>query len=636
VTGESTTHTVSARLVAVSGPVSGLEIALDEDETSLGRHPSNRIAIADPTVSRNHCLIRRAGMEFHISDLQSENGTLVNGLPIEERQLLHGDRITIGQSQFIFTAERAQPQVALVDDETYAYGQTTKLHSEDALYLKAPVEQALPAAAQNRLAYDLAALVKASSIIARTRNLDDLFQQLLELIFAVTPARRGAVLLLEAEGAEPEHAFTRNQEGPAPVEVSKTIVSQVLNERVSVLNNDVGADEKLRESEAFRHREVHSVLAVPIATPGRVSGLMYLDSGAQKRLFSTADQQLLMTIANQAGLAIENIRHYERLSQEAAMLRGELYARYDMVGTHPKMQALYQFIAKVAPTEATALIRGESGTGKELVARAIHFNSSRRDQPFVAVNCAALTETLLESELFGHEKGAFTGATAQKKGKLEAADGGTVFLDEMGETSAAFQTKLLRVLETREFERVGGTKPIRVDVRFIAATNRDLERAIKEERFRADLFYRLHVVAVTLPPLRERREDIIALAEYFLARDSQKLQKRFRAISKEARACLLAHSWPGNVRELANAVERAVILGDGEVLRAEDLPANIGRESAATSTAAGYHESVRELKRALITSALRETDGNQTEAAKRLGLNPTYLSRLIKNLSVKT
>jgi transcriptional regulator with PAS, ATPase and Fis domain len=300
------------------------------------------------------------------------------------------------------------------------------------------------------------------------------------------------------------------------------------------------------------------------------------------------------------------------------------------------MATLYESIAKVAPTGATVLIRGESGTGKELVARAIHFNSPRRERPFVAVNCAALTETLLESELFGHEKGAFTGATAQKKGKLEAADGGTIFLDEIGETNAVFQTKLLRVLETREFERVGGTKPIRVDVRFIAATNRDLERAIQEERFRADLFYRLNVVALALPALRERREDIIALAEHFLVRDSHQLKKRLTGISKEAKACLLAHSWPGNVRELANAIERAAILGDSEVLRAEDLPAYIVRANTPSTTEAGYHQSVREFKRTLITGALSDAAGNQTEAAKQLGLNPTYLSRLIKNLRVKT
>jgi Nif-specific regulatory protein len=282
------------------------------------------------------------------------------------------------------------------------------------------------------------------------------------------------------------------------------------------------------------------------------------------------------------------------------------------------------------------LIRGESGTGKELVARAIHINSPRRDCPFVTINCAALTETLLESELFGHERGAFTGAVAQKKGKLEAAHGGTIFLDEIGETSAAFQTKLLRVLEAREFERVGGTRPICIDVRFIAATNRDLESAIKEDRFRADLFYRLNVISVTLPPLRERREDILALAEYFLARDSQKLKKRFGSISNEARALLLAHSWPGNVRELENAIERAVILGDGEVLRAEDLPAHIIEASEAGAAEAGYHDAVREFKRRLLLSALREAAGSQTEAARRLGLNPTYLSRLLKNLQVKT
>ena len=633
--GEKAALVKHSRLVAVGGPASGLEVALEENETTIGRHPSNRLSIADPTLSRNHCIIRRAGHHFRIYDLNSQNGTLVNGLPIKERELTPGDRIAIGQSQFIYTVERAQAKVALVEDEAYEYGLTTKLRSEDAVYLRSNARDTTESSPPDRRSFDLTTLVEVSSIMAQTRNLDDLFGRLLDLIFSVTPAQRGAVLLL-GEGEEFDRVFTPNQaEGP-PIEVSKTIASTVINERVSVLNNDVQADERLRASEAFRRRDVRSVLAVPITTPDRVSGLIYLDSGAQARLFSPEDQQLLTAVANQAGLAIENISYYERLSAEAELLRGELYARYNMIGAHRKMGEVYEFIAKVAPTDATVLIRGESGTGKELIARAVHTNSPRRDRPFVAVNCAALTETLLESELFGHEKGAFTGATAQKKGRLEVADGGTIFLDEIGETSPIFQTKLLRVLETRQFERVGGTQPIHVDVRFLAATNRDLERAIKEGQFRIDLFYRLNVVAVALPPLRERREDILALAEYFLARDSQKLKKRFSAISKEAKAALLAHPWPGNVRELENAIERAVILGEGEVLRAEDLPAHITSVNRAADAEAGYHQSVRGFKRALITGALREVAGSQTEAAKRLGLNPTYLSRLIKNLQVKT
>jgi Nif-specific regulatory protein len=623
-------------LIAIGGPASGLEIALEEEETTIGRHPSNRVAIADLTLSRNHCVIRRAGPHFHLYDLQSQNGTLVNGLPVQERQLAPGDRITAGQSQFIYTAEPARAKVALVDDETYEYGLTTKLRSEDAVYLQERVGGAAEASLTDRRSYDLMALVKASSIIAQTRSLDQLCEQLLALIFSVIPAERGAILLLAAESQEIERVFARDQRGQHPVPVSQTITSMVINERVSVLNNDVLADKRLRGSEAFRRRDVRSVLAVPMATPDRVPGVIYLDSGRQARLFTPEDQQLLTAMANQAGLAVENIRHYERLSQEAELLRGELYARYSMIGTHPKMAEVYDFITKVAPTDATVLIRGESGTGKELVARAIHFNSPRRARAFVTVNCAALTETLLESELFGHEKGAFTGAVAQKKGRLEAADGGTIFLDEIGETSAAFQTKLLRVLERREFERVGSARPIRVDVRFIAATNRDLERAIREEKFRADLFYRLNVVAVKLPPLRERREDIIALAEYFLARDSQKLKKRCGAIAKEAKACLLAHPWPGNVRELENAIERAVILGQGEMLRLEDLPAHIAKVDAVTAAEAGYHSAVRQFKRDLLMNTLREVAGNQTEAARRLQLNPTYLSRLLKNFQVKT
>lgn len=233
---------------------------------------------------------------------------------------------------------------------------------------------------------------------------------------------------------------------------------------------------------------------------------------------------------------------------------------------------MYQFVERVAPSDATVLIYGESGTGKELAARAIHKNSSRKNQQFVALNCAALTETLLESELFGHEKGAFTSALNQKKGFLEVAEGGTIFLDEIGELSPLLQAKLLRVLQEREFVRVGGTKPIKVDVRFLAATNRDLQKAVREQKFRLDLFHRLNVISITLPALREHPEDIPVLAEYFVSRHAKKCNRRLKGISERASGCLMQYDWPGNVRELGNAMERAVVVGSTEWIVPEDLP----------------------------------------------------------------
>jgi len=301
------------------------------------------------------------------------------------------------------------------------------------------------------------------------------------------------------------------------------------------------------------------------------------------------------------------------------------------------MQQVYQLVGKVAPTESTVLISGESGTGKELAARAIHRNSKRANKPFIAVNCAALAESLLESELFGHEKGAFTGALHQRKGRLEIADGGTIFLDEIAELSPALQTKLLRVLQEREFERVGGTRSIKVDIRVLAATNRELDAAISKGTFRHDLYFRLNVVELKMPALRERAEDISMLANYFVAKYADKCNRKIEGISAAAQELLVRYDWPGNVRELENAIERAVVLGMTDRILPEDLPEAILEASAAEAlvTASGYHEVVSSTKRQIIIDAMKKANGSYTAAAKLLGLHPNYLHRLVRNLNLK-
>ncbi len=298
-----------------------------------------------------------------------------------------------------------------------------------------------------------------------------------------------------------------------------------------------------------------------------------------------------------------------------------------LVVADPCMERVLAVARKAAPSEATVLLLGESGTGKEVVARAIHRWSERGGGPFMAVNCAALAETLLEAELFGHEKGAFTGASDRREGRLEAARGGTLFLDEIGDTSPAFQTKLLRVLETRTFERVGGQRPLRADVRFVAATNRDLAQAVERGSFRSDLYWRLNVIPIELPPLRERPLDIEALARHFVERLAREVKRPGLALSDEALACLRAQSWPGNVRELRNALERAVVLCEGERIEPEDLPPEL---AAAEETGSGFHARVEGFRRAAIREALEECGGNQTQAARKLGLQRTYLARLIR------
>jgi Nif-specific regulatory protein len=325
------------------------------------------------------------------------------------------------------------------------------------------------------------------------------------------------------------------------------------------------------------------------------------------------------------------------LEHENQVLITDANLQHNMVGESEPMQRIYQLISKVAATDSTVLICGESGTGKELAARAIHTNSRRAMKPFIAVNCAALAESLLESELFGHEKGAFTGALNQRKGRLEAADGGTIFLDEIAELSPGMQTKLLRVLQEREFERVGATRPIKVDIRVIAATNQDLDAAIERGTFRQDLFFRLNVVELNMPALRGRPEDIPMLANYFAAKYADKCNRRVVGISPQAQKLLQTYDWAGNVRELQNAIERAVVMGTTDHILSEDLPEAVLEAASPepSSSSAGYHDNVTNRKKQLILDAMKKAGGSFTEAAKLLGLHPNYLHRLVRNLNLK-
>ena len=327
----------------------------------------------------------------------------------------------------------------------------------------------------------------------------------------------------------------------------------------------------------------------------------------------------------------------ERLQREVEILSEEVGQRYRLiVGESSKMTDCAELAKKAAGSKSTVLLLGESGTGKEIFARAIHNWSERKDEPYVTINCVGLSKELLESELFGHEPGAFTGARQLKRGKMELAHGGTVFFDEVGDISLELQAKLLRFLQEREFERVGGTKPISVDIRIIAATNSDLEASVTIGHFREDLFHRLNVVPITLPPLKERKEDIPALSHFFLQKYATETRKIVSAISREAQEKLAAYDWPGNVRELANAIERAVVLGSGPEIGPEDLPNRVvGREPRAVSDIPIYREGVNVARKELIQRALSKTQGNRSAAARLLGLQVKYLLRLMRTLRIE-
>ena len=612
--------------------------SLAEGELSIGRDPSNQISLLDPLVSRRHCLIRLSGSDAYLEDLDSRNSTFVNGLPVKERVLAHGDQIRIGNSVFVFfgpheTASASSSSVHL-DDSATPGGPTVILRRQDAVYLQAT--SALPNSA--RTVRDLNALLNFSQMLSSVRDVPTLQQKVLDAIFEVSPADRAAVLLLEPGSDE----FTsilgryRNAGSGQPIQASQTILKQVIADNVAVLSNDVREDEAYRAAESLISPRVLSVLAAPVEAQGKLIGVIYLDASTAGARFDAGLLQLITALGSIAGLALDNAQRLEWLGGENRRLQQELIADHGMIGESAPMRIVLDFVSRVAARESTVLVWGESGTGKELVARAIHTNSSRADKPFVAINCAAITETLLESELFGHEKGAFTGAVSQKKGKLEIADGGTVFLDEVGELAVPLQAKLLRVLQEREFERVGGTRSIKVDIRVIAATNRDLKEASRTGSFRQDLFYRLNVVAVRMPALRERKDDIPLLANFFAVRFGEKVKRRVAGISPKARACLLNYDWPGNVRELENAIERAVVLGSTELIQVEDLPEALVEETAAGVEAVGaLHEGLRQAKKALIERAIEQTGGNYTEAAGILGVHPNHLFRLIKTLNMK-
>ncbi len=333
-----------------------------------------------------------------------------------------------------------------------------------------------------------------------------------------------------------------------------------------------------------------------------------------------------------AELLVKKLAEHQQLVDENLSLRQKLEDHYrfeNIIARSSKMQRVIELLKVVAKSNATVLIIGESGTGKELVARAIHSQSHRRSKPFVAVSCAALPESLLESELFGHERGSFTGAYAQKKGKFESANGGTLFLDEVGEMSANIQVHLLRVLEEKEFTRVGGNELIKADVRVVSATNKDLRRAIEEGEFREDLYYRLNVVTIELPPLRDRKEDIPILAEYFLDKFVLENQKEVAGFSPEATEFLLSYDWPGNVRELENSIERAVILARDSLITAGDLP----HENMLAARSASIEKDLREVEKGHILNVLREADGNYSKAARILGISRMTLYKKVRQWS---
>jgi transcriptional regulator with GAF, ATPase, and Fis domain len=610
------------RIIAVSGPLKDQVYRLADGRVSVGREPSNSVPVRDVTVSRRHCIIEMHDGQVEVTDLESHNGTFVNGIPINKRTLRHGDVLRVGQSELLFVTEATVPEMAprvLYSDETT---------SDILKTVKLPDSRTGPALPSElgRMARDLSALVKISRTINSTSDPQALQRNLLECILEVVPADFGAILLMDQAEDEPTSICSYDREGgdAQQVSVHKELVQRTLWEQSAVVAEGVG-----------NSQTAGNAMCVALVGVQRTIGVLYLASTAAERKFEDDHVHFLNSVAGIAAVTLENVLALESLRAENRRLRAELEPGGDIVGECKSMRHLSSLIGKLAQGDSTVLIRGESGTGKELVARAIHASSARSDKPFVAINCAAIPDTLLESELFGHEKGSFTGAIATKKGKLEVAEDGTILLDEIGEMPPTMQAKLLRVLQQREFERVGGTRPLKLHARVLASTNKDLEEAIKSSEFRQDLFFRLNVVSIAVPPLRKRREDIPLLAIYFATWFAQKCNRPFKGITAPARALLLNYDWPGNVRELENAIEHAIVLGASDEIRPEDLPESLLEKQADKPAGTKYHSAISELKKRLIRDALADANGSYTDAAKALGVHPNYLHRLIRNLDMK-
>ena len=648
-------------LEVMQGLTPGLRIELPEPVAHIGRSPSNEVVLEDIVVSARHSQIVQGLDDATIEDLGSTNGTavvregerLVSSEPGDRIPLLPGDVIELGTGEQVCRLRVVMPEpakpthvvsVKRVDDVTPV---ATRLEND-------PVT--------------LRALYETQCSIGRAADLGGVLEGIADAVLKLVRNGTHVTIVLHSEGTAggPRGkgggsylpVLTRARAAAAPgadpggfMPVTHSVYRKVLQERAAVLAAD--APKEVGASASLMSASVRSTIAVPLWRGEDILGVLQVDNRDAPGMLNERDLDVVLLLAEHASLAVANARLIHRLQLAEEKLQSEnrfLRARaqdrhrgsgaaadHGIVGESPAMRALLDQLGRVVDTNVTVLIEGETGTGKELIASAIHYGSRRRDKLFVAQNCAAIAETLLESELFGHRRGAFTGATEDKKGLFELADGGTLFLDEITEAPVAIQSKLLRALQEGEVRPVGATAPKHVHVRVVAATNRDLDAEVRAGRFREDLYYRLKVFPLRVPPLRERRGDIAPLVQHFLARYAAEFGKPVAGIATDALALLGAYEWPGNVRELQNEVQRLVIeVAPGAFVTAEHVSPRIRRAEQIVARAGGPKGTLREaiaaVERHLIHEALREHGNNKTAAAKALGMTREGLHKKLRGL----
>ncbi len=649
---------------------------LVDKEVQIGRSKENDIEVDDISSSRRHCRIFKSGAHWAIEDLQSRNGTIVNGILIRRHELQPGDCIEIGKSRVYFDRVPT-PELPSGHEAT----ETLLLSTE---YFMEPLTEINESSQVELLQREREIFLRLLSIAKKLCGmhvLSDLLETILDTVLEITGAERG-FLILKDDDEELKIRCSRNVDQEAvkraELKVSQSISKWVLETARPVLIGDARADTRTREFHSVNELKLESVLCVPLQIRGKTEGLIYVDNRFESEAFQRPHLRFIEFLADQAGIFIDNAQLFEearnknealrRAKEEAENLNrqfqelllasdikpkqvSDLVTRrptrsfkfnYDNIITKSsKMFQIFEVLDRVIDTDIPVLVMGESGTGKELVAQAIHYQGARKEAGFVSQNCAAIPPNLLESEFFGHVKGAFTGAVAHKKGLFELASGGTLFLDEIGDMSLDLQTKLLRVLEEGEIRPVGGRDYRKVDVRVISATNRALKAMIENNEFREDLFYRLNVINITLPPLRERREDIPLLVDHFIDKTSRKAGRERPSLDNSALYQLYSYDWPGNVRELENEIARVCTLAEEEITTELLSPVILqakggGRGIQPQGTLKEIvTEATEELERRVIVENLTKTTWNKSRAAKLLGVSRPTLDQKIDKYGIK-
>ncbi|MCC6554823.1 MAG: sigma 54-interacting transcriptional regulator [Polyangiaceae bacterium] len=644
-------------LEVTQGAAAGRAFELQGELITLGRAPSNRVVLEDSHVSGEHARIVSTGERVVLQDLRSTNGTSV---------LRDGERVELGAARPSLDL-RSGDVIQLGSGEAVTLIRVTIPEEADDAHVVSlrRLDEVEPAAAElERDPTTLSALYAAQKRIGAASDLDQVLVEVTDAVLALVPSSTHVTVVLRDDDQEPDTAaaafvpvLTRVRKdgggsGPpsGPVPITRSVYRKVIKERAAVLAADAPAD--VGQSESLMGASIKSTIAVPLWKGEEIIGVLQADNRSAPGTLRARDVEVLLVLASNASLAVANARLIkrlvlaeERLQKENSFLKGREEKRrgggkdVEIIGRSEAMRRVIHQLDKVVDTRVTVLIEGETGTGKELIAAAVHYRSRRRDKLFVAQNCAALAESLLESELFGHKKGSFTGATDEKKGLFEIADGGTLFLDEITETPMSLQSKLLRALQEGEIRPVGATSSKHVNVRIVAATNRNLEEEVARGRFREDLYYRLKVFPIRLPPLRERREDISLLAAHFLERYGDEIGKPCGGFSQQALELMVAYNWPGNVRELQNEVQRLVIqLEPGAFATPELLSPRIrqveGLVTRAGVTKGTLKEMMDSVEKFFLLESLRDHHNNKTNAAKSLGITREGLHKKLRQYGI--